>query len=367
MNRRLFGAFGVLAIAAAAVGGCKSDPLANSDGTPAQLVTDFTHLQIGVGQTASVTASVVDARATPLAIPVTFTACNGVVTTAIDPNYRPEVPPTSTRGLITAVTPAPSCVVVAGGGFTDTVTVSAVPLAFTGNLSSASPKGGDTLTISSTAQLKFDTSVVSVTFGGGQKGLILSKSTDVVKLLVPFGATPAPLQIAGVLVTSYSPPLAVTLPTSTSVAPSGDRWAPGDTGYATAPTLALPTATGDSTVYLMGVPGVNNDANCGEGTAAGGTGNCTIFKYTANGTDSLQFTTNWSPPTVLPADNSDIDTYSCGSAGVSACFEDGGAGATAKTPEKFSFKPTAGTHYFVIEQYSSGENPTVTVTIKKLN
>src|SRR2546426_1127051 len=51
MNRRLFGAFGVLAVVALPVGGCKGDPLSNGDGTPSQVVTDFSYLQLPIGGT----------------------------------------------------------------------------------------------------------------------------------------------------------------------------------------------------------------------------------------------------------------------------------------------------------------------------
>jgi hypothetical protein len=238
---------------------------------------------------------------------------------------------------------------------------------FTGALSSTTPKGGDTLVIASTPQLKFDTATVGVTFGGNNAGVVVGKSLDTVRVLVPFSA-PGPLTIAGVLVTSYTPPLAVTLPTPATVSQTGDFWAPGDTGYASAPTIPLPTVTGQSTKFITLLPAINNNAHCGEGTGSGGTGACTIFKYTANGTDSLEFNVNWTPPTVAATDVSDIDIYSCGSAGVAACFEGGSAaGATAKTPEVFTIKATAGVHYLVIEKYSGGENPNVTITITKKN
>src|SRR6266850_315232 len=368
MNRRLFGAFGVLAAVAFIGESCKTDPLSNLDGNPAALVVDFTHLQIGVGQTATVTASVLDGRSTPLPIPVTFTACNNVVTAGPDTSYHP-IPATSSRGVVKAQTPAPSCVVVQAAGFTDTVSVSAVPVSFTGTLSSTTPKGGDTLVLASTAQLKFDTGLVSVTFGGNNAGIVVAKSADTVRVLVPFSA-PGPLTIAGVSVISYAPPLAVTLPTSASVTQTGDFWAPGDTGYASAPTLVLPAVTGKSTKFITLLPSINNDAHCGEGTGSGGLGACTIFKYTANGTDSLEFKASWTPPTVAATDVSDIDIYSCGSAGVAACFEGGAAGAagaTAKTPEVFTIKPSAGVHYFVVEKYSGGENPNIILTITKKN
>ncbi len=78
MNRPLFGALGVAAVLTLTVGSCKSDPFSNLDGGPAALVIDFSYLQMPIGSTAEVTASVVDgprrtsySRATPEAPPST--------------------------------------------------------------------------------------------------------------------------------------------------------------------------------------------------------------------------------------------------------------------------------------------------------
>src|SRR5882762_9277554 len=234
MNRRLFGAFGALAVAALFVGGCKSDPLSDLDGKPADVVTDFSYLQLSIGATAAVTATVLDARTTPLQIPVTFTACTADITVARDTSYHP-IPPTSSRAIVRAVTANPSCVVAAGGGLSDTIAVAVLPQGFSGAFSSATPKGGDTLTISSTTLLNFDTSAVAITFtgaGSGNAGIIVSKTPTTLKVLVPFGAAGS-LTIAGINVT-YAPGLVVTLPTTNTVTQTGDFWAPGDTGYASA-------------------------------------------------------------------------------------------------------------------------------------
>jgi hypothetical protein len=362
MNRRLFGAFGVLAAVALAGASCKSDPLSGTDGTPAVIVPSFSYLQMSVGDTTSVTAQVLDARTVPLDLPITFTACTNDITVTADSTFHP-IPRVSARAKVRANSANPSCIKMTSGGVTDSVKVAVLPQGFGGAFSATTAKGGDTLKIASTTLLKFDTATVSVSFGTAPAPIV-AKSADNLTVLVPFGAA-GPATITGINVT-YVPGLIVTLPSTATVTQTGDFWAPGDTGYASAPAINLPTATGQSTVFLSMVPSINNDANCAEGTASGATGNCTIFKYTANGTDSLQFTTNWTPATTA-ADASDIDTYSCGSAGVAACFEDGGAGATAKTPEKFSFKPSAGTHYFVLEQFSTGEDPNIVVTITKLN
>jgi len=67
MNRRLFGALGVVAAFTLTVGSCKSDPFSSVHGTPAAVVTDFSYLQLPIGGSAAVKASIVDATATPLA------------------------------------------------------------------------------------------------------------------------------------------------------------------------------------------------------------------------------------------------------------------------------------------------------------
>jgi hypothetical protein len=126
MNRRLFGVVGVLTIAALPLGSCKSDPLSELDGSPAALVTDFDLVRVAVGDTVSVTATVYDARSTPLEVPVTFTPCSGVATAVIDPDYHP-VPATSARALIIGSTLGETCVVASAAGLQDTVDVMTFP------------------------------------------------------------------------------------------------------------------------------------------------------------------------------------------------------------------------------------------------
>ena len=363
MHRRRYGTLGLLAAlapVALSLAGCKSDPLSDLDGNPAGVITDFSYLQLGIGGKAAVTARVVDGRNTPLAVPITFTACTADVTVAVDTSYHP-VPATSARAVVTAVVANPSCVRVAGGGIHDSVRVAILPQAFAGVLSSTTPKGGDTLTINSTSVLKFDPVTTTVTFGGGESPIVLSQTADVIKVLVPFSSA-APLSISNINVT-YVPGLSVTLNTAQTVTQTGSRWTPADTGYATAPQITLPTTTGGHTVFITDIRGTSNDANCGEGTGGGGIGVCALFKYVANGTDSLRFSVDW-PGTAL---NPDIDVYSCGSAGVSQCFEDPGSGATAAKPQVFTFKPTAGTHYYAIEVYGGTPPTNVVTTITKLN
>lgn len=358
MHRRLFETLGTLAaLAVVTVAGCKKDPLSDLDGNPAAVLTNFSYLQLGIGDQASVTAQIIDARATPLAVPITFSPCTGDVTVVTDTSYHP-VPATSARAIVTAVSANPSCVVVAGGGVTDTVTVAILPAAFNGTLSSTTPAGGDTLTITSSTTLKFDPATVSVVFGGGTEGLIASKTADVVKVLVPFGAA-GPLTINGIAVT-YIPGLVVSLPTSASVTQTGDRWV-GDNAFATAPAIALPTAVGGETYVLTNLPATNNADQCAE-TAAnfdfGSTGPCTIYSFTVAAPTRLKFIVDWDS-------GADLDTYSCSAADPMSCFEDSGSGATGAQPQEFEFTYPAGTHYFVVENYDGVATTNIFATIRR--
>ncbi len=183
-------------------------------------------------------------------------------------------------------------------------------------------------------------------------------------MLAPFGLASA-IGVSNVVVT-YVPGLRVTLNTAAAVTQTGDLYGVADTGYTTARTIALPTQTGKSTIFLTDMIATSNDPDCGEGIASGAVGKCAIFKYVANGTDSLRFQADWDGP-ATSAGGTDIDVYSCGTAGVSACFEDGGAGATSAKPEKFVLKPTAGTHYLLIELFATPATANIYVTITKLN
>jgi hypothetical protein len=123
MHSRFSGLIGVLVGLGAMTAACKSDPLSDHDGTPAAIALDFTELDLAVGATGSVTASVLDGRSLALAEPVSFsTRAAGTATVALDPTYAP-VPATSSRAVVSAVAPGTTFIIVTGGGITDSVKV----------------------------------------------------------------------------------------------------------------------------------------------------------------------------------------------------------------------------------------------------
>lgn len=369
MNRRLFGAFGVLAVAALPVGGCKSDPFSDLDGTPSAVVTNFSYLQLPLGAQATVNASVVDGRATPLEVPITFTPCTADVTVATDTSYHP-VPVTSAQAIVTAVTANASCVIVEGGGLEDTVDVAVLPAGFSGAFSSATPMGGDTLTITSTATLKFDPATVAVTFPSGAAGLVVSATADQVRVLVPFGENGA-LTIAGVEVT-YVPGLIVSLPTTNTITTTGNKWAAANS-WQTAPdwTPLVPAAAGDTNYAVVAMPGTNNAAVCPEAVMAfGSSGPCAIFRLTFADSTALRFRADWTGTGANP----DVDLLVCsdstlanfdGGTGAPCDFE-GFGGATGAKPQLTNARIYApGTWWFVIENYAGTPSPNHIVEIIK--
>lgn len=360
MNRRLFGACGVVAVVALSVGGCKSDPLSDLDGTPAAVVTDFSYLQMPIGSTAAVTASVLDARTTPLEIPVTFTACTNDITVAPDPSYNP-VPRTSSRAIVTAVSANPSCVRAAGGGVEDTIVVAVLPQAFGGTVSSATPQAGDTLTITSTQFLKFDPATVAVTFAGGRAGTVVAKTADQLKVLVPVSSA-GPLTIAGINVT-YVTGLVVTLPTTATVTQTGNRWSAASS-WQTAPdwTPLIPAAAVSTNRAIVALPS-GNAAVCPEVVMGfGSSGPCAMFRITLAAPTALRFGIDW----IGTGANPDVDLLVCsdstlanfdGNTGAPCNFE-GFGGATAAKPQITNNRTyAAGTWWFVVENFAGTPSP----------
>jgi hypothetical protein len=173
-------------------------------------------------------------------------------------------------------------------------------------------------------------------------------SAEFIKVVTPF-ASPGVLNIGGVVVT-YAPGLELKLKTSTSVTQTGDYWAK-DSSWQTAPDItALLPAPGATSQMIAGPGPLNGPVICPEGSD----GPCMMFKFTLADTATYAFTTDWEGAATAP----DVDIYACSDSTVAnfgaACFEDGGAGATAVKPQttgKHTYP--AGTHYFVIETFGN--------------
>lgn len=330
MNSRLFGALGVIVVLTWA-GACKEDPLSDLDGNPAAVVSDFTSLQMAIGGEATVRASIVDARATPLAVPITFSACTPDVTVTVDPEYAP-VPATSAQAIVTAVTPNPSCLVVSGGGVVDTIEIAVLPLGFAGTASTTSPQVGELFTLNSTALIKFDPATSNIDFGGGILGEVVTRTADVLTVRVPQtdATQPATLTVIDVDVT-YVPGLRVDLATVAEF----DVVNPNDPndGPNPAVALAIPATTADTTVLY-------------DGFKTGEVDN--FYTITLSGSTTFTVSVGW-------ATGADLDILWCDDG--CAAFVGNFDGAGSSNPEVSQVTLGAGTYNLWVNNFDDHGEP----------
>jgi hypothetical protein len=246
---------------------------------------------------------------------------------------------------------------------TKAVDVIVLPVAFGGAISNASPAASSTITIASTATLKFDTSIVAVTFGGAAPGLIAAKTPDLLTVVVPFSSA-GPLTIDGVDIT-YVTDLRATLPTTTSVTQTGGNpWAAAS-DWQTAPDISgLLPAAGAASHFIV-TRGTPNVAVCPELSFLSA-GPCMMFKFTVAATTTLNFTVDWEGAALAP----DVDVYVCADTVVANlandCFVDGGSGATGAKPQTTGNDAyAAGTYWLVVEVYDGSGPRNAYVTIRR--
>jgi hypothetical protein len=359
--------FGLAALVAGAALSCKSDPTADGVGTPSQVLVNFKDFNLNVGDSATVTAQVVDIRSTPLEQTITFTACDPSVTATVDPSYNPH-PAVSERAIIHAVGPNATCVVASStGAKPDTTAIVILPTTFGGALSASTLDAGQVLTISSTSTLKFDTSVVALTFTGGATPPFISKTPDALQVLAPFSSA-GPIKIDGVKVT-YVAGLVVTLNTSSSFTQTGSDPFPGDNAWNTAPDITpLLPATGQTAWVLATAPASNPSPTiCPEYrlfTADFGppAGKCALFKFTLAAPATLTFTTDWDGGSgdsdfLICSDSTaaSFDSVSTDPGFGNPCIADGLAGASSSKPEVAGgVVYAAGTYWFAAQDFDGG-------------
>ena len=343
---------------------CASDPTSELRTGPTILSITPTVAFLDPAATVAVVVVARDDQLNPVPVTITATSGNSAIAT-VEVDTARHFPDGATQAFIaTGVTPGQTTLTVTGSGLTGTVTVNVVPVAFNGALSSATPAGGDTLKISATAVLKFNPAHATVTFGGDKVGTIVFVNADSIKVLTPF-SDPGALTITGV-VTTFIPGLEVDLPSSVSVTQTGNRWA-GDASWQTAPDITTLLPAAGQSAIMVSTTGAANVAVCPEGVLAfGSSGPCMMYKFTLADTATYKFTTDWEGTAAAP----DIDIYACSDSTLAnfgaACFEDGGGGATGAKPQATAnHKYTAGTHYFVIEDYAGAPSKNYITTISR--
>jgi hypothetical protein len=347
----------VVVLLAAAVG-CKGDPTADLRTGASKLSLNPDLMYIDQGSTKPFDVTIRDEQLNPVAGTVEVTSSDAAVLTVAPDEVATSADGAKHSFIVTAVGPGQARLLASAGSVHDSALVTVFPPSFNGSFSTKTPKGGDTLRIIATASLKFDPAAAAVTAPGGLVAPILNATADQLTVLTPFAAA-GKWAIAGVRAVSYPPGLVVTLQSDTVVTPTGRLWS-GDTNYTTAPTIAVPTTKGASTRLITNLAVPANGPNCAEfGPPAPGNsiGPCVIYKFTLADTTTLRFTAQWNS-------TGDMDAYVCDATGLPGCFESGGSGAGSANPENIAnFKYTAGTHYFVVEQFRGPTPGNISVTI----
>lgn len=365
MNARISGL--IVVTAALLLGACKSDPTADGSGTPVAVITNFSSFTLAPGDSATVTAQIVDNRLTPLAGAITFTSCDAAVATVTpDPTYTP-VPNTSKRAVIHAISAPLTCIVAAASGAKpDSVEVGVVPTSVPFVFAS-SGNPGSVLSIASTARFKFDPATAAATFGGGITPPVVSVTPDTLKVVVPFSDAGA-LTVAGVNVT-YVSGLILSLPTVSSFTASSVDPFPGSDAWNTAPDISSLIPTAGSTAPFVVAPAASNAAGiCPEDRYGfGPVGTCSFLRFTLADSTTISFTTDWDA-----ASGSDIDLVICSDSTAAnfstttfaPCVRDGLAGATSSQPETAGgVKYGPGTYWFVIQNFAGTPERNYYVTI----
>lgn len=330
MKAQITGLVGALA-AGAVLGGCAEDPLGDLDASPAAIVADASVLALPTGESQAVTASVVDGRLTPLKVSVTFTACDANVTVQPDASYDP-VPRTSARAIVTGVSADVSCVVLAGGGLSDTIPAAVLPLLFNGTLNPTSPQVGQVLTVTAAAPIAFG--AADIDFGDGIRGEISSQNATTLTVIVPQpdADQPSPIVfedlnvtgIAGLQVSLATAPLNIVNP-----------YEPND----------LP----GTTPFTVPIPGVFHDG-FKSSTCTNGVGDfCdNFYTVTLTGTTTFTATLEWDT-------EADLDILWC-NADCDA-FVGNFAGATGANPEVSQVTLNAGTYHLWINAFDNAGEP----------
>ena len=356
----------VVVVLLAAAAGCKGDPTADlrTGVNSLSLIPDLMFIEEGTTKPFEVIVR--DQQLNPVAASVEVTSLSPAIVTVEVDSSVPSADNAHYNFLVDAVGPGQVMLVATAGGVSDTATVTVLPSTFNGTITPASPKAGDTVTIASTALLKFVVASVAVTGPAGSIATILSATADELKVLAPAGS--GPWVIAGVTPT-YVPGLVGTLPTA-PITTSGSLWA-ASSSWQTAPNITnlIPAFNGAPRRMTVAPVSPNNSAVCPEVELNfGSAGPCMMFRFDLADTATVRFTVDWDGTVAT-----DVDVYVCADTTVAGfganCFEDGGAGATGAKPQTTGGAPAnskfaAGAHWFVIELYA-GTTANTYVTIRR--
>ncbi len=268
------------------------------------------------------------------------TAGNGL-TAFIDPNYQPvtgrEGNPTRARIFVKAENASSfvaSSITVTANGESLVIPVSITPANLPGTFSTATPNVGDTVTFTAQTPLQF-AATSTVTFPGGLAAIVTDVAPDgssISFLPVP-GSTGNPT-VTEVGTSYLSGGVTVTATSGLTVQAATNYT--GSDSYATAPTIAAPSAVGETASFF----------DLGSFVGSCGGVPCQVYQFTITDAGDYFFTSHWE-------NTSDLGIFVVASdqTTVLAGFDGHGNGATAQ-PEEGSVTLAPGTYYLEVESFA---------------
>jgi hypothetical protein len=166
MKRHFFGAVGSLT-AALLVAGCASDPTADLRGDIASVQISRSYVELDVGETVRLYAKAYDSQGNVVGTLPTISVDDAAVATITIDAVTTGDPMPQTDFTVEAVGAGQVTITATAGGVTGTTDLIAFPTAFTGTVAAApSGLGWDVITLTATANVKFDPDNTTATIDG---------------------------------------------------------------------------------------------------------------------------------------------------------------------------------------------------------
>jgi hypothetical protein len=343
MNRLVRGSV-LLAAAVSLLWACGGDPTANNADKPVKLVAAPAVVFVANTDSVAVTVDVENALGQQLAGDFVLTTVGTGLTVTQDTLFSSTLTgqqlKTRVRYFVRATTPADfvaSSFTVTSNGLSVTVPVDITPANLPGTFSTAAPNIGDTVTLTAPAPLKF-TPASTIAFGSAVATVVgITADSSGLLFLAPPGA--AGTATVGGLTLPYLSS-AQTLVTTTPMATTTTICCtlPGTSAQGTAPTIPVPTVSGQSTAFF--------DA----GTWAGSCGGvpCQWYRIDIPAAGAIDFSSVWD-------NNADLGIYvvaSDGTTGVGTCDALGDVAGANFEACTVTFA-AAGTYYIQMQNFAS--------------
>jgi hypothetical protein len=182
MKRHFFGAVGSLT-ALLLVAGCATDPTGDLRGDVASVVISRNYAELDVGETIRLNAKAYDSQGNALAILPTISVDDETVATITIDTITSGNPLPETDFVVEAISPGQVVITATAGSVTGTTDLISFPTEFSGTVSvAASGFGWDIITVSATANVKFDPAATTATIGG-MTAFVHSISADQLELV----------------------------------------------------------------------------------------------------------------------------------------------------------------------------------------